>query len=364
MNYIKNIKNAALYSPYEIKVRDLTSNDPFAGNAQRARKEVAEATSNYENFLVTMRVLWERLNDTGRHWRHVYKGLQLLEYLLVYGAENVVLDAKNNLNRIKILRSFTFVDDHSFNDYGEGVRRLAERVLKTLGSEEKLREYRRQAEDGTFQGFPKLTEASSFAQKKTGGQEERQPQRRRDDDYDDRPRRRDDYDEQPRQQPQRRRDDDYDDRPQRRRDDDYDDRPRRRDDYDEQPRQQPQRRRDDDYDDRRRDYNESPKQQQQYQQPVKQQQQDFDNEDAYGDDDPYLQQYRESQTQQQQGGMLDFGNQPQQQYQQSSALTDDEYNELLQLREQLERARHENEVVKRQLDKARHQYENLKLQSK
>lgn len=103
MNYIKNIKNAALYSPYEVKVRDLTSNDPFAGNAQRARKEVAEATSNYENFLVTMRVIWERLNDTGRHWRHVYKGLQLLEYLLVYGAENVVLDAKNNLNRIKIL---------------------------------------------------------------------------------------------------------------------------------------------------------------------------------------------------------------------------------------------------------------------
>jgi len=330
MNYFKNIRNAALYSPFEIKIRDLTSNDPFAGNAQRARKEVAEATSNYENFLVTMRVIWERLNDTGKNWRHVYKGLQLLEYLMVYGAENVVLDAKNNLNRIKILRSFSYVDDHSFNDYGEGVRRLAERVLTTLASDEKLRTYRRQAEEGSFQGFPKLTEPSSFQQKKSGGaqQEERQPQRRRDDDYDDRP---------------RRREEDYEERSYR----------NRRDDYEEQPRQYQQQqrgsRRDEEYDERPR-----PKQ------PQQQQQKsnligglDFDNEDAYGDDDPYLKQYSEQQQQQQQQNILDF------QQQSSAPLTDEEYYELEQLRQQLEQARHENEVLKRQLDKAKHQYDNL-----
>jgi hypothetical protein len=345
MNYIKNIRNAALYSPYEIKVRDLTSNDPFAGNAQRARKEVAEATANYENFLVTMRVIWERLNDTGRNWRHVYKGLQLLEYLLVYGSDNVVLDAKNNANRVKILRSFTYVDDHSFNDYGEGVRRLAERVLKTLSDDSKLKEYRRQAEEGTFQGFPKLTEPSSFAQKKTGGHQQEEKQRRRDDDDYDRPRRRDDdYD-----RPRRRDDDDYD-RP-RRRDDDYD-RPRRRDeDYEERQPQRSTRRDDLDYGDRK------PK----AKSPALVGGLDFENEDTYGDDDPYLQQYKESK--QQQGNMLDFENQPAQTTTESAPLSDQEYEELQELKSQLERAKHENEILRRQVDKAKHQYDNLLKQT-
>jgi epsin len=334
MNYIKNIRNAALYSPYEIKVRDLTSNDPFAGNAQRARKDVAEATSNYENFLVTMRVLWERLNDTGRNWRHVYKGLQLMEYLLVYGSENIVLDAKNNLNRIKILRSFTYIDDHSFNDYGEGVRRLSERVLKTLSNDSQLKEYRRQAEEGTFQGFPKLTDPSGFSQKKSGGADEK-PQRRKEEDYD----------RVEREEPRRRRDD-YDERPQRRRDEDYD--------RDERPQQRSSFRREEDYDERPR-----PKQPQQ--QPVQQQQQksgnligglDFENEDDYGNDDPYLQQYQEP-SQHQNLGAFD------QQGTTSTPLTDQEYEELLDLRSQLEHARHENEVLRRQLEKARHQYDNL-----
>jgi hypothetical protein len=254
MNYIKNIRNAALYSPYEIKVRDLTSNDPFAGNAQKARKEVAEATNNYESFLMTMRVLWERMSDTGKNWRHVYKGLQLLEYLLVYGHENVVHDAKNNLGKIKILKSFSYVDEQTFNDYGEGVRRLAERVLGTLSDDKKLDEYRDLAEKGQFQGFPKLTEPSSYAQKKG----ESKP-RRRDDSDDDEPVRKPKqrYDEHEEDRPRRkmtpvgRKHDDSDDeqeqrRPQRRYDsEDEEEKPRespkRRsyNDYEEQPRQRP-----------------------------------------------------------------------------------------------------------------------------
>jgi epsin len=263
MNYIKNIRNAALYSPYEIKVRDLTSNDPFAGNAQKARKDVADATNNYESFLMTMRVLWERMNDTGKNWRHVYKGLQLLEYLLVYGHENVVHDAKNNIGKVKILRSFSYVDEQTFNDYGEGVRRLAERVLSTLGDDSKLEEYRNLAEKGQFQGFPKLTEPSKFAQK-TGTKTSEKPQQRR-------------YEE--------------DERPQRRYEDDEDERPRRKmepikkqqqpryDSDEDEPVRKPQRQQQQRYDSEEEE--EKPRQRQQQPPPPQQQQQQRQKAPSY-----------------------------------------------------------------------------------
>ncbi|KAL0488514.1 hypothetical protein AKO1_015726 [Acrasis kona] len=362
MNYIKNIRNAALYSPYEIKVRDLTSNDPFPGNAQRARKDVAEATSNYENFLITMRVIWERMNDSGRNWRHVYKGLQLLEYLLVYGSENVVLDAKNNANRVKILRSFTFVDDHSFNDYGEGVRRLSERVLKTLNSDEKLREYRHQAADGTFQGFPKLSEPSAYAQKGKAPASQAPSSRNVDrEDYRDEPPRREDYRDEPRsqQRQQPRRDDYYDEEPRRQQQPSYNSQPPQRQSqpqYQNQPSSQ---------------YNNN-----QYQQSQQGNYQrssnlvgglDYDNEDAYGNDEDYLDQYRRQPQQSQQHSQQHYQDQSYGQevsvdaaaYSTEAPLTSEEQYELESLRSELEKAKHENEIIRRQLDKAKTQYDNL-----
>jgi epsin len=32
-----------------------------------------------------MNMIWKRLHDSGKNWRHVYKGLMLLEYLLKAG---------------------------------------------------------------------------------------------------------------------------------------------------------------------------------------------------------------------------------------------------------------------------------------
>ncbi|KAL0485917.1 epsin [Acrasis kona] len=284
MNYIKNIRNAALYAPYEIKVRDLTSNDPYPGNAQKARKDVAEATGNYESFLMTMRVLWERMADTGKNWRHVYKGLQLLEYLLVYGHENVVHDAKNNIGKVKILKTFAYIDEHTFNDYGEGVRRLAERVLGTLSEDHKLDEYRALADKGQFQGFPKLTEPSQYSQKNSKNQPQRQPQRREEDD-------------EPRRQPQRQAQQHYDD----------DDRAPRR-----QPQQQQRSRYDDDEDDR-------PPQRQQPPQRQPQQQQQRSRYDDDEDDRPPQRQQRPPQSPQQRSQQYDDSyderRAPQQQYQ-------------------------------------------------
>ena len=36
-------------------------------------------------------MVWKRLNDHGKNWRHVYKSLVLLEYLIKTGSEKVTL---------------------------------------------------------------------------------------------------------------------------------------------------------------------------------------------------------------------------------------------------------------------------------
>lgn len=387
MNYIKNIRNAALYSPYEIKVRDLTSNDPFAGNAQKARKDVAEATNNYESFLMTMRVLWERMNDTGKNWRHVYKGLQLLEYLLVYGHENVVHDAKNNIGKVKILRSFSYVDEQTFNDYGEGVRRLAERVLSTLGDDQKLDEYRGLAEKGQFQGFPKLTEPSKFAQK-TGGAKQTPVQTGGTRRYED--------DDEPRRQPQKRYDDEEEDRPRRkmepvskrqqqRYDDDEDDRPPQR--QQQQPQRQ-QQRYEDEEDDRppqrqpqkqqpryEEDYEEQPRRDSQRSGGTPQNRPNQSGLDFFFDDDveiafnqgsqqrtqPQQQQPRQTSPQQQQ---QDYQRQPvqqapQQYYDEPVADERGTLEELQYARSELQRLLAENEQMRGELADTKQKYEQL-----
>ena len=40
-------------------------------------------------FTEIMQMIWKRLNDHGKNWRHVYKALVLLEYLIKTGSEKV-----------------------------------------------------------------------------------------------------------------------------------------------------------------------------------------------------------------------------------------------------------------------------------
>jgi hypothetical protein len=50
-------------------------------------------------FSEIMQMIWKRLNDHGKNWRHVYKALVLLEYLIKTGSEKV--DKKNIIAKLK-----------------------------------------------------------------------------------------------------------------------------------------------------------------------------------------------------------------------------------------------------------------------
>lgn len=55
-----------------VKVREATSNDPW-GPSSSLMSEIADLTFNVVAFAEVMGMVWKRLNDSGKNWRHVYK---------------------------------------------------------------------------------------------------------------------------------------------------------------------------------------------------------------------------------------------------------------------------------------------------
>ena len=101
----RNIKNVAHnYTDAQVKVREATSNDPW-GPSSTQMSEIADLTYNMVAFSEIMQMIWKRLNDHGKNWRHVYKALVLLEYLIKTGSEKV---AENTDNIVFYLQVLTF----------------------------------------------------------------------------------------------------------------------------------------------------------------------------------------------------------------------------------------------------------------
>ena len=72
--------------------------------------EIADLTYNTTAFPEIMGMLWKRLSDHGKNWRHVYKSLMLLDYLVKTGSERVSNQCKENIYAIQTLKDFQFTD--------------------------------------------------------------------------------------------------------------------------------------------------------------------------------------------------------------------------------------------------------------
>ncbi|EGT40521.1 hypothetical protein CAEBREN_20123 [Caenorhabditis brenneri] len=83
----RQVKNVAYnFSDAQVKVREATSNDPW-GPSTALMSEIADLTHNPMAFTEIMSIVWKRLNDSGKNWRHVYKSLVLLDFLIKCGHE-------------------------------------------------------------------------------------------------------------------------------------------------------------------------------------------------------------------------------------------------------------------------------------
>uniref|UniRef100_A0A915L098 ENTH domain-containing protein n=1 Tax=Romanomermis culicivorax TaxID=13658 RepID=A0A915L098_ROMCU len=136
----RQIKNVVgNYSIAEIKVREATSNDPW-GPSGTLLSEIADLTHNPVSFSEIMQILWKRLSDHGKNWRHVYKSLVVMDYLVKLGSEKIASQCRENIFAIQTLKDFQFIEDNK--DQGVSVREKAKQMVALLKDEERLKNER------------------------------------------------------------------------------------------------------------------------------------------------------------------------------------------------------------------------------
>ncbi|VDM32363.1 unnamed protein product [Hydatigera taeniaeformis] len=138
--HIKNVVHN--YTEAERKVREATSNDPW-GPSSTLMSEIADRTYNVIAFTEIMQMIWRRLNDKSKNWRHVYKALILLEYIIKTGSDKVAVQCRENIHAIETLMDFYYVEDGK--DVGNSVREKARSLNALLRDEERLQEERAKA---------------------------------------------------------------------------------------------------------------------------------------------------------------------------------------------------------------------------
>lgn len=99
--------------------------------------EIADLTYNVVAFSEIMQMIWKRTNDHGKNWRHVYKALLLLEYLIKTGSEKVAQQCKENIFSIQTLKDFQHIEENK--DQGVHVREKAKQMVNLLKNDERLK---------------------------------------------------------------------------------------------------------------------------------------------------------------------------------------------------------------------------------
>ncbi|GMR61260.1 hypothetical protein PMAYCL1PPCAC_31455, partial [Pristionchus mayeri] len=134
---VKNVANN--FSDAHEKVREATSNDPW-GPSTGLMSEIADLSNNPAAFTEIMSIIWKRLDDHGKNWRHVYKSLVLLDFLIKCGSEKVVQQCREKIDSIDTLRDFQHVEEG--RDQGMNVREKAKQMAALLQDEERLKNER------------------------------------------------------------------------------------------------------------------------------------------------------------------------------------------------------------------------------
>lgn len=138
---VKNI--VKLFSDIEIKVREATSNDPW-GAPTSLLSEIADATNDKKALSEIMQLLWKRLGENGKNWRHVHKSLIVLDYIVKTGSESVAEQCKENIFSIKTLEEFKYIDKDG-KDQGINVREKSKQLVDLLKDGEILNGERERA---------------------------------------------------------------------------------------------------------------------------------------------------------------------------------------------------------------------------
>ncbi|BAT93522.1 hypothetical protein LR48_Vigan02g275400 [Vigna angularis] len=127
----------------EQKVLDATNNEAWGPHGSLLA-DVAQASRNYYECQMIMAIIWKRINDTGKNWRHVYKALTVLEYMVANGSERVIEEIKEHAYQISTLSNFQYIDS-SGRDQGNNVRRKSQNLILLVNDKERIIEVRQKA---------------------------------------------------------------------------------------------------------------------------------------------------------------------------------------------------------------------------
>ncbi|XP_024022083.1 clathrin interactor EPSIN 2 isoform X1 [Morus notabilis] len=127
----------------EQKVLDSTNNEPWGPHGSLLA-DIALATRNYHEYQMIMAVIWKRINDTGKNWRHVYKALTVLDYLVAHGSERVIDEIREHVYQISTLSDFQYIDS-SGRDQGSNVRKKSQSLVVLVNDKERIIEVRQKA---------------------------------------------------------------------------------------------------------------------------------------------------------------------------------------------------------------------------
>ena len=130
-------------SEIEIKTRECTNSDPWGAHGKDLAV-LARATNHREDMYLIMKMLWQRLEEREEKWRHCYKALNVIEYLIAHGHESVLKELKQNIRYIEYLDTFRFKDS-SGRDQGVNVRQKSAALVLILKDDEQITERREKA---------------------------------------------------------------------------------------------------------------------------------------------------------------------------------------------------------------------------
>lgn len=108
-------------------------------------RDIAKLTFKRDDFLIVMTTLMKRLNEPGKNWRHVYKALLVIDYILKNGSRDVESYCRQHIVEIRTLTRFQYIDQSVNKDVGINVRERTKIVLELLSDSAKLETERKRS---------------------------------------------------------------------------------------------------------------------------------------------------------------------------------------------------------------------------
>jgi len=165
---LRSTKNWAKgYGEAETLVRECTCNEEGPPDPRQLRQLANLTLQDLQTYKQVWTLLWNRTKHF-QYIRHVQRGMQTMEYLLIHGNERVVQDVSDQLLTIKRLTTYKYYKDGSREVAGE-VREQAKKLLALMEDMDALKKKREDA----FKNRPKMGAITGFGsdQVKTKGSE-------------------------------------------------------------------------------------------------------------------------------------------------------------------------------------------------